>query len=127
MPLQFNEGFRGSDPREPIHPAMCTDAIRLGELLLDLEATTQPEIHALVAMFCFHAARLPARLDGDGVFLPLADQDQLYARTANPIAELEVRAGHTTAAREHYLRAIDRTRSDAERIAYQRKLERLIR
>ena len=74
--MLFNEGFHGSDPREPIHPAMCTDAIRLGELLLELDATTHTEIHALVAMFCFHAARLPARLDDDGVFVPLADQDR---------------------------------------------------
>jgi RNA polymerase sigma-70 factor (ECF subfamily) len=221
--MLFNEGFHGSDPHEPIHPAMCSDAIRLGELLLELEATTHPEIHALVAMFCFHAARLPARLDDEGVFVPLADQDrgrwdgllikrglqhlsasasgeqltrwhleagiaaehglapdlastnwrrivalydQLLAHTASPIvavnralaiaqlagadaglaaldavadspkltdyhfywaaiAELELRAGRAATAREHYLRAIALTRSDAERVAYRRKVARL--
>jgi RNA polymerase sigma-70 factor (ECF subfamily) len=74
--LLFNEGFHGSDADNPMHPAMCSEAIRLGELLLGNEATSGPDVQALVAMFCFHAARLPARLDAEGAYLPLAEQDR---------------------------------------------------
>jgi RNA polymerase sigma factor (sigma-70 family) len=74
--LLFNAGFHGSDPESPMHPAMCSEAIRLGELLLGNDATSGPDVEALVAMFCFHAARLPARLDAEGASLPLADQDR---------------------------------------------------
>ena len=74
--LLFNEGFHGSDPESPMHPAMCSDAIRLGELLLSSEVTRGADVEALVAMFCLHAARLPARLDAEGAFVPLADQDR---------------------------------------------------
>lgn len=65
--LLFNEGYHGSDTDNPLSPAMCADAIRLAELL---------SVHALAALFCFNAARLPARLDADGVIVPLAEQDR---------------------------------------------------
>src|SRR5262249_58105000 len=59
-----------------LHPAMCADAIRLAELLLESRATGHVEVHALAALFCFDAARLATRLDEEGVFVPLADQDR---------------------------------------------------
>lgn len=72
--LLFNEGYHGSDANNPLHPAMCADAIRLAEILLDanVEART---VHALAALFCFNAARLPTRMH-DGVLVPLAEQDR---------------------------------------------------
>jgi predicted RNA polymerase sigma factor len=73
--LLFNEGFHGSNRENPMLPAMCADALRLAELMLDSPSTRHTEVHALAALFCFHAARLETRLDGDGVFVPLADQD----------------------------------------------------
>src|SRR5262249_44204072 len=74
--LLFSEGYHGSDAQEPLHPAMCADAIRLAELLLESRATGHVEVHALAALFCFDAARLATRLDEEGVFVPLADQDR---------------------------------------------------
>ena len=74
--LLFNEGFHGSNPENPLLPGMCADALRLVELLLDSPSTRHAEVHALAALFCFHAARLETRLDADGVFVPLADQDR---------------------------------------------------
>ncbi|HEY3480832.1 MAG TPA: sigma-70 family RNA polymerase sigma factor, partial [Streptomyces sp.] len=74
--LLFNEGYHGSDPHDPVRPFLCEDALRLTELLLDSEATARPEVHALAALFCFDAARLPTRLDEHGVFVPLEDQDR---------------------------------------------------
>src|SRR5262249_52274375 len=72
----FNEGYHGSSAENPLHPAMCADAIRLVELMLDANAVDHVTVHALAALFCFNAARLGTRLDGDGVLLPLAEQDR---------------------------------------------------
>jgi RNA polymerase sigma-70 factor (ECF subfamily) len=74
--LLFNEGYHGSNPQDPVRPFLCEDALRLTELLLDAKATAHPDVHALAALFCFDAARLPARLDEHGVFVPLEDQDR---------------------------------------------------
>ncbi len=74
--LLFNEGYHGSDPESPLHPAMCADAIRLVELLLMADVRERATVHALAALFCFHAARLSTRMDGEGVLVPLADQDR---------------------------------------------------
>jgi RNA polymerase sigma-70 factor (ECF subfamily) len=74
--LLFNEGYHGSNPQAPVRPFLCEDALRLTELLLDARATAHPDVHAMAALFCFDAARLPARLDEHGVFVPLRDQDR---------------------------------------------------
>ncbi len=74
--LLFNEGYHGSDAESPLLPALCADALRLAELLLQSSAVERSTVHALAALFCFNAARLPARLDEEGVFVPLAEQDR---------------------------------------------------
>jgi len=74
--LLFNEGYHGSDPDNPLQPALCADALRLAELLLESPATSHVEAHALSALFCLNAARLSTRLDRDGVFVPLSQQDR---------------------------------------------------
>jgi len=74
--LLFNEGYHGSDPDNPLQPAMCADALRLAELLLTASAIEPRTVHALAALFCFHGARLATRLDDDGVVVPLEDQDR---------------------------------------------------
>jgi RNA polymerase sigma-70 factor (ECF subfamily) len=74
--LLFNEGYHGSNPQEPVRPFLCIDALRLTELLLELSASTHVDVHALVALFCFDTARLATRVDGQGVFVPLEDQDR---------------------------------------------------
>ena len=76
--LLFSEGYHGSNPQDPVRPFLCEDALRLTELLLDAKATAHPDAHALGALFCFDAARLPARLDEHGVFVPLEDQDRSH-------------------------------------------------
>jgi RNA polymerase sigma factor (sigma-70 family) len=74
--LLFNEGYHGSNPREPVRPFLCTDALRLTELQLGTNATAHPDVSALAALFCFDIARLSTRLDADGVFVPFAEQDR---------------------------------------------------
>src|SRR5918999_1723654 len=83
--LLFNEGFHGSNPREPVRPFLCTDALRLTELLLDAPATAHPDVSALAALCCFGIARLPTRLDAEGVFVPLEEQDR--AQWDRPLIE----------------------------------------
>ena len=221
--LLFNEGYHGSNPQDPVRPALCDDALRLTELLLDATATKHPDVHALAALLCFDAARMSTRLDQEGVFVPLADQDRsrwdgsrivrgldhlsraasgdhlsrwhleagiacehaiapsiqetdwnrivgfyeaLAQQSWSPIvalnralalaerdgvdagrrelialageqklsrypfywaarADLERRAGHHTVARENYGRAVALSRSPAERLSYQRRIEQL--
>lgn len=77
--LLFNEGYQGSDCDSPFHPALCADALRFAELILDslrLSEGARAQTHALSAMFCFHAARFSTRFDDDGMFVPLQDQDR---------------------------------------------------
>jgi RNA polymerase sigma factor (sigma-70 family) len=74
--LLFNEGYHGSDAEKPLQPALCADALRLCELLLESPATSHAPAHALSALFCFNAARLATRLDHEGVFVPLSEQDR---------------------------------------------------
>jgi RNA polymerase sigma factor (sigma-70 family) len=80
--LLFNEGYHGSDADHPLHPATCADAIRLVELLLEASTVERSTVHALAALFCFNAARLSTRMDAEGVFVPLAEQDRtLWSRS----------------------------------------------
>jgi RNA polymerase sigma-70 factor (ECF subfamily) len=74
--LLFSEGYHGSNPDQPVRPFLCTDALRLTELLLETSATAHPDVSALAGLFCLDIARLPTRLDEEGVFVPLEEQDR---------------------------------------------------
>ena len=74
--LLFNEGFHGGHPQQAVREDLCGEAMRLGVLLSRLPATAGPETQALLALFCFHAARLGARVADDGSLLLLAEQDR---------------------------------------------------
>ena len=56
-------------------PGLCAEAIRLVELFAARKAAST-EVHALAAFCCLTVARLPTRLDADGVFVPLAEQNR---------------------------------------------------
>jgi len=59
-----------------VRAELCHEAIRLTLLLLEHPAAATPETHALAAMMCLHAARLPARVDQAGDLSALLDQDR---------------------------------------------------
>jgi RNA polymerase sigma factor (sigma-70 family) len=102
--LLFNEGYHGSDAQEPLHPALCADALRLSEWMLERDATADVAVHALAALFCFHAARLPTRLDARGVLVPLAEQDRSRwdrALIARGVLHLSASAGGAELTRWH--------------------------
>jgi len=74
--LLFNEGYHGAHPRQAVREELCHEAMRLGALLARLPLAAGPETQALLALFCFLAARLPARVGDDGNLLLLAEQDR---------------------------------------------------
>ncbi|MEZ5356593.1 MAG: DUF6596 domain-containing protein [Bryobacteraceae bacterium] len=74
--LMFNEGYSALDGEHLVRVDLCAEAIRLVELLAGHPLTAHPRVHAMAALFYFHAARLPARSDAAGELLLLADQDR---------------------------------------------------
>jgi RNA polymerase sigma-70 factor (ECF subfamily) len=77
--LLFNEGYHGSRPERtgpPIHEDLCMEAIRLALLLSEHPEGGKPKTYALLALLCFHAARLPGRKDDDGGLIQLELQDR---------------------------------------------------
>jgi RNA polymerase sigma-70 factor (ECF subfamily) len=74
--LLFNEGYHGASPEAAVRAELCDEAMRLLALLRQHPAAATPAAHALGALMCLHAARLPARADPAGDLSALADQDR---------------------------------------------------
>ena len=87
--LLFSEGYHGSHPSLAIREDLCAEAMRLALLLAEHPAGDVPASHALLALMCFHAARLPARMDEHGLLVELAGQDR--TRWIRPLIEQGVR------------------------------------
>lgn len=79
--LLFNEGYHGSDGADLLRPDLTREAIRLGELLLELNP--DEEVKGLLALMLFQDSRRAARLSADGELVLLEDQDRgLWDRSA---------------------------------------------
>jgi RNA polymerase sigma factor (sigma-70 family) len=87
--LLFSEGYHGSHPSLAIREDLCAEAMRLAILLAEHPAGDVPASHALLALMCFHAARLPARMDEHGLLVELAGQDR--TRWIRPLIEQGLR------------------------------------
>lgn len=74
--LLFNEGYNSSHPDELIREELCEEAMRLTYLLTQHEITNTSRTQALLALFCFQASRLQARLDDKGHIVLLKYQDR---------------------------------------------------
>jgi len=74
--LLFNEGYNASQGAGFIRWDLCTEAIRLSELVLEHPRGNTPKSNALHALMLFHAARFPARVADDGGILLLQEQDR---------------------------------------------------
>jgi RNA polymerase sigma-70 factor (ECF subfamily) len=74
--LLFNEGYGAHAGENLVRADLCEEAIRLAELLASRPDTNLPKVHALLALFCFQAARLETRVDGEGNLLLLAEQER---------------------------------------------------
>ncbi len=74
--LLFNEGYHGASPESAVRVELCREAMRLTAKLLEHPLGATPATHALAALMCLHAARLPARVDASGNLNSLFDQDR---------------------------------------------------
>ena len=73
--LIFNEGYAASAGDQLVREDLCTEALRLGRVLVTL-MPDEPEVTGLLALMLLIAARRPARTGAGGVLVPLRDQDR---------------------------------------------------
>jgi RNA polymerase sigma-70 factor (ECF subfamily) len=73
--LIFNEGYAASTGDRLVRGELCSEAIRLGWLLAEL-MPDDAEVWGLLALMLLHDARRAARVDAEGRFVALADQDR---------------------------------------------------
>jgi RNA polymerase sigma-70 factor (ECF subfamily) len=75
--LVFNEGYVATRGESLVRTDLCSEAIRLGRLIIRLMGPQPPaETMALVALMLLHDARRDARLDDTGEIVTLEDQDR---------------------------------------------------
>lgn len=74
--LLFNEGYKATGGDKLIKKDICEEAIRLASMLYQNPYCKTPALNALLALMCFNAARLDARVSGANELLTLADQDR---------------------------------------------------
>ncbi|MBC9249369.1 RNA polymerase subunit sigma-24 [Pseudomonas alcaligenes] len=72
--LVFNEGYFASSGAELTRQQLCTEAIRLGRLLLEL--LPEAEVQGLLALMLLGESRRAARTADDGLPVLLEDQDR---------------------------------------------------
>ena len=109
--LLFNEGYHGAS-ESPVRVELCHEALRLTALLLEYAPAATPPTHALAALMCLHAARLPARLDASGDLSALVDQDRALwdaELTHRGLAQLERSASGSELTAYHLEAAIAAT------------------
>ncbi|MFE4195880.1 RNA polymerase sigma factor [Paenarthrobacter sp. NPDC056912] len=73
--LIFNEGHTASSGSALVRPELCTEAIRLGRLLVEL-MPDEAEAYGLLALMLFSESRRPARTSASGQLVVLAEQDR---------------------------------------------------
>jgi RNA polymerase sigma factor (sigma-70 family) len=74
--LLFNEGYHGASSEYVVRVELCQEAMRLTETLLEFPTAATPATHALLALMCLHAARLPSRVDESGNLTLFFEQDR---------------------------------------------------
>jgi RNA polymerase sigma factor (sigma-70 family) len=74
--LLFNEGYHGASSEVAVRAELCHEAMRLCAALLQHPSGATPAGHALAALMCFGAARLPGRIDVFGNLISLFEQDR---------------------------------------------------
>jgi len=74
--LLFTEGYHGASPDAVVRRDLCQEAMRLVALLVAHAPAATPGTHALAALMCLDAARLPGRLDEAGELTELSRQDR---------------------------------------------------
>ena len=73
--LVFNEGYATTEQEGLVRTDLCSEAIRLARLLVEL-MPGEPEAQGLLALMLLHDARRATRTDGEGTLVPLEEQDR---------------------------------------------------
>jgi len=73
--LLFNEGHSATAGESLTRGELCTEAIRLARLLLEV-TNPHPEVQGLLALMLLHHARHATRVTDHGQLIPLAVQDR---------------------------------------------------
>ena len=74
--LVFNEGYSATHKDQLIREDVISQAMLLCKSLLDNPKTQLPQSYALMALMCFHAARIEGRLTREGELILLNQQDR---------------------------------------------------
>ncbi len=97
--LLFTEGYTASTGAVIIKRDICYEAIRLALLLVENKTTNISEVHALIALMCFHTSRFDARIDMNNALIDLEHQDRnLYNKEL-----IQIGMGHLYQAKERRL------------------------
>jgi RNA polymerase sigma factor (sigma-70 family) len=74
--LLFSQGCHVTHGDMPIRRDLCDEARRLARMLAEHPVGDVPEVHALLALICFHRARFDSRVALDGSIVLLEEQDR---------------------------------------------------
>ncbi len=74
--LLFNEGYNSTHADQLIRKDLIGQAMLLCKSLLSNKRTKLPEVYALMALMCFHSARLDSRITREGELILLSKQDR---------------------------------------------------
>lgn len=74
--LLFNEGYNATSSEEHIRKDLIDQAMYLCNLLCENRHTQHPDAFAVMALMCFHSARIDSRMNNEGEIILLADQDR---------------------------------------------------
>lgn len=74
--LLFNEGYYSTSVEENIRNELCWEALRLAIFLSNQRHLEVNRVNALIALMCFHASRLQARMSEDRGILLYHEQDK---------------------------------------------------
>jgi len=74
--LLFNEGFHSIKKEIIVRKELCGEAMRLCKMLVDHPVVCNPETQALLALMCFHSARLDSKIDENNEIIDLRLQDR---------------------------------------------------
>jgi RNA polymerase sigma-70 factor, ECF subfamily len=73
--LIFNEGYSATEGDRLVRGELCAEAVRLGRLLAEL-MPDEAEVWGLLALMLLHNARQSTRVDAEGRFVALDEQDR---------------------------------------------------
>lgn len=73
--LLFTEGYASATGETAVRPDVAREAVRLGRVLAAL-MPSEPEILSLIALMEFQSSRFATRTNGEGLPVPLAEQDR---------------------------------------------------